>query len=98
MSKFNDIINADQPVLVDFYADWCAPCKLMNPILKEVVSEIADKAKIIKVNVDKNPAVVNKYNVRGVPTLLLFKKGEIKWRQTGALDKKQLLEIIQKFS
>ena len=98
MSKFNDLINSEQPVLVDFYADWCAPCKLMNPVLKEVVSEIANKAKIIKVNVDKNPAVVNKYKVMGVPTLLLFKKGEIKWRQTGALDKRQLLEIIQKFS
>jgi len=98
MSKFNDIINAEQPVLVDFFAEWCAPCKAMNPVLKEVVSQLKGKARIIKVDVDKNPAVASKYNVSGVPTLVLFKKGEIKWRQAGTLKQNQLLEIIQKFT
>lgn len=98
MSKFNDLINAEQPVLVDFFAEWCAPCKTMDPIFKEIVSQLSGKVRIIKVNVDKNRAAAIKYNVSGVPTLVLFKKGEIRWRQTGALNRNQLLEIIQKFT
>lgn len=96
MSKFDELINADQPLLVDFFAEWCGPCKMMAPILKEVVSKVGDKARIIKVDIDKNPAAAAKYGVRSVPTLIVFKKGEIKWRQSGVATSNQLIEILEK--
>jgi len=97
MSKFNDLIHSDQPVLVDFFAEWCAPCKTMAPILKEVASQLDGKAKIIKVDIDKNPAAASAYGVRSVPTLILFKNGQIKWRQPGAMEASKLLSIISQF-
>ena len=97
MSKFNDIINSGQPVLVDFFAEWCGPCKVLAPTLKEISSEVENKARILKVDVDKNQAAASKYGVRGVPTLILFKNGEIKWRQSGVVPKQQLIEIISKY-
>lgn len=96
MSNFHELINSDQPVLVDFYATWCAPCKTMGPVLEELKGEIGDKARIIKVDVDKNTAAAVHYGVRGVPTFVLFRKGEVLWREAGVIPKHELLEVINK--
>jgi len=97
MSKFMQLINSNIPVLVDFYADWCGPCKIMSPILKEVALKIGDKANIIKVDVDKNPYAAGQYQIQGVPTFILFKNGDIKWRQSGVISAPQLEGIIRSF-
>lgn len=94
MSKFSEIINQNKPVLVDFFAEWCGPCKMMSPILKEVKSALGDKVSIIKIDVDKNQSLAAKYQVRGVPTFLLFKDGKQIWRQSGIIQKEELLTII----
>lgn len=94
MSKFSDIINQDKPVLVDFYADWCGPCKMMAPILKQVKDNLGDRVSIIKIDVDKNQALATKYQVRSVPTMLLFKNGKQIWRQSGVLQKDEIINII----
>ena len=95
---FNQILQSEKPVLVDFFAEWCGPCKMMTPILKEVKEKIGDEAVIVKVDVDKNPQAASQYQVQGVPTLILFKKGEILWRQSGVVPKNGLLDIIKKYS
>ncbi|MFQ3238141.1 MAG: thioredoxin 1 [Olleya marilimosa] len=94
MSKFSEIINQDQPVLVDFFAEWCGPCKTMSPILKDVKDNLKDRVSIIKIDVDKNQELASKYQVRGVPTLLLFKNGKQVWRQSGVLQKNELIDVI----
>jgi len=94
MSKFQDLINSNQPVLVDFYADWCGPCKAMAPQLEVLAEKVKGKAKIIKVNVDKNPAAAAQYQIQGVPTFILFKNGQIKWKQSGAMPVIELEKII----
>jgi thioredoxin 1 len=94
MSRFSEIINKDKPVLVDFFADWCGPCKLMSPILKEVKDNLGVTISIIKIDVDKNQALASQYQVRGVPTLILFKNGKQLWRQSGVIQKSDLIELL----
>jgi len=98
MSKFSEIINQDKPVLVDFFAEWCGPCKMMSPILKEVKEILGNKVSIIKIDVEKNQALAAKYQVNGVPTFVLFKSGKQVWKQSGALQKTELVSIINSFN
>ena len=95
---FNQIINSSKPTLVDFYADWCGPCKAQAPILKEVAHEAGDRVWVIKIDVDKNNLVAQKYQIRGVPTLILFKNGQPVWRQSGVANKQQLMNLISQNS
>lgn len=97
-STFSEIINSSTPTLVDFYADWCGPCKMMKPILDELKSAVGEKAKIIKIDVDKNPQVASAYKIQGVPTLIIFKEGQIKWRQSGVVSAQNLQQLINQFS
>lgn len=93
--NFNERINSNKPVLVDFFAEWCAPCKYMAPILEEVKSRVNGKAEVIKVDVDESPQVAAAYGIQGVPTLILFKNGEPKWRQSGVVQATELVKVIE---
>lgn len=95
MSSFSEIINKDQPVLVDFFATWCGPCQTLSPILKQVKDELGDSISVIKIDVDKNQAIAAQFQVRGVPTMLLFKNGKQVWRQSGLLSKNDLISVIK---
>jgi thioredoxin 1 len=93
-TKFNEIIETNDLVLVDFYADWCGPCKMMSPILQEVKATLQEAVKIIKINVDQHQDLASHFMVRGVPTMMLFKKGKMLWRQSGVLSSADLVKII----
>lgn len=94
----NQIIQSDKPVLVDFSAEWCGPCKVMAPILSNVKKEIGEQASIIKVDIDKNPAAATAYQVQSVPTLIIFRKGKILWRQSGVIQKPELVNLIKQYA
>ena len=98
MAKFSDIINQDKAVLIDFFAEWCGPCKMMSPILKDVKDTLGDSITIIKIDVDKNQALASKYQVRGVPTLMLFKAGNQLWRQSGLLQKNEIIKTVEELT
>lgn len=94
-SSFKDLINSGQVVLVDFFGTWCGPCQALMPILKDVKDELGEGIKIVKIDIDKNKSLAMKYQVRSVPTMILFKDGEPKWRQSGVLQKKDILHVIE---
>lgn len=95
-AQFETIINSDIPVLIDFFAEWCGPCKSQSPILKDIATEMGEQLKVIKIDVDKNPDLASKYRIQGVPTLMLFKNGNITFRQSGMMSKPQILNEIRK--
>ncbi len=98
MSSFTEIINQNRPVLVDFFAEWCGPCRMMSPILKEVKAELNDEVSILKIDIDKNQNLAAKFQVRGVPTFVLFKDGKQVWRQSAMLQKNDLISVIKQHS
>lgn len=95
MEKFSQIINDEKPVLVDFHAEWCGPCKMMAPELKRFAEKNKDTVRVLKVDIDKNQPTASEFNIQGVPTLILFKKGKILWRQSGAMNAQQISNAVQ---
>jgi len=97
-SKFSDIIQSDKPTLVDFSAEWCGPCKIMKPILDDLKKKVGDGVTILKIDVDKNPQIASQLKIQGVPTLILYKNGQIKWRQSGVVQARDLEQIIKQYA
>lgn len=97
METFNDIISANQLVLVDFFATWCQPCKMMHPILEQLKAAVGDKLRIIKVDVDKHNEIAAQYHIQSVPTLMLFRNGEVLYRNSGVMDKAELMALLDPF-
>ena len=94
MESFHELIQLEKPVLVDFYADWCGPCKAMEPVIKEVAKSVEGKARVVKVDIDRQTQIAQAYNVQAVPTFIIFKKGNIVWRHPGMADKKTILSVL----
>jgi thioredoxin 1 len=94
---FEELIASETPILIDFFAEWCGPCKVLSPTLQQLAEDQGDNIKIVKIDVDRNPKLASKYKISGVPTLMLFKKSELKWRQSGVLSLPQLKSVVQKF-
>ncbi len=97
MEKFEKLINSDKPLLIDFFATWCGPCKMMHPVLEELAGKVGDKARIVKIDIDKNEKLAAIYNVRSVPTFMIFVKGELKWRASGVRSEQELEQELAKF-
>ena len=97
-TSFGTLTDSDTPVLIDFYATWCGPCQTLAPILQDVKKDLGEKVKIVKIDVDKNPAIAQKFQVRGVPTLMLFKNGKQLWRQSGVLSRADLKQVVVQHS
>lgn len=97
MGSFSSIINSGELVLIDFHALWCGPCKVLAPVLKDVKHDLGDQIKIIKIDVDKNQLLAAKYQVRGVPTMILFKNGKPLWRQSGVLQKSEIINVVKQY-
>lgn len=98
MEKFGEIIRADKPVLVDFYADWCGPCRAMDPVIRDIAKTVQGKARVLKINIDQDQRTAQAYAVQAVPTLILFSKGEIVWRHAGMIDKASMVNLLEKYS
>ena len=97
MEKFNNVISGDKLVLVDFFATWCQPCKIMHPILEQVKGVLGDRVRVIKIDVDKQGYTASKYQIQSVPTLMMFRKGNVLWRRSGVVQKGELLSTIESF-
>ena len=98
MKPFNEVIQSNKPVLVDFFAEWCGPCKTMAPILKQAKDALGDSVTVIKVDVDRNPDAARQYGIQGVPTLMLFHNGQVKWRQSGVVPAQTLVQVVKQAS
>jgi thioredoxin 1 len=97
MASFKELIGSDKPVLIDFYADWCQPCKMMAPILKEVSTAMGDSVSVLKIDVDKNPQLAQSLKIQGVPTLAIFKKGDMLWRESGVFPAHELQRVLSQY-
>lgn len=97
MRTFQELIQAEKPVLVDFFATWCGPCKMMAPVLQQLKTTVGDAVTIVKIDVDKQPQVAQQFGIQGVPTLMVFQKGAVKWRQSGVVSAQQLQQILQPY-
>ncbi len=97
MASFSELIRSEKPVLVDFFAEWCGPCKTLAPIIKEVKTKAGSNARVLKIDIDKNPQLARQLNIQGVPTLMIYKSGEMKWRQSGVLSAQSILQTLQSY-